>query len=88
MTTDELKALEYPRHLHRPSVPGDWVFLVVRDHHEAAAALADNWSLTPIIIGHDDGPPPPVDSRSGDSAVEPPRKHLGWPKGKQRKGQP
>ena len=28
MPAHDLRKLEYPRHLHKPSVPGEWVYVV------------------------------------------------------------
>jgi hypothetical protein len=90
-TLADLAHLEFPRHVHRPSVPGAWVSLIVHDKHECAAALAQGWSLVPIIIGQESsGPPTPAEApHTADlPEPEPPRKHVGWPKGKPRKVQP
>lgn len=49
----DLTTLAFPRHVHKPSVPGAWVYLRVNSEAECAAALAEGWSLTPQIIGQD-----------------------------------
>ena len=91
-TLADLAQLEFPRHVHRPSVPGAWVSLIVHDKHECAAALDAGWSLVPIIIGQTPSETPPLAVASptpqDEAASEPPRKHVGWPKGKPRKVQP
>lgn len=45
---------EYPRHVHKAG--GD--FLVVEDDTQKAAALADGWSLVPVLTAPE--PPEPV----------------------------
>jgi hypothetical protein len=88
-TMDDLAALEYPRMLHRPSVPGAWVTLVVGNVSECAAALAAGWSLDLIIIRAEPLAEPPRDEvlsqPVASPTAEPPRRVGGWPKGKPRK---
>jgi len=87
-TLAEVALLEFPRHLHKPSVPPDWVYLIVRDKHECAAALASGWSLHATIVGQEPVEMPPL-AVSPDivdpPTLEPPRRLRGWPKGKARK---
>ena len=81
----DLQALEYPRHVHRPSVPGAWVYLIVQNAEECAAALADGWSLDLILVSPEPvAPPDEASDPPGPPDVEPPRR-PGWPKGKPRK---
>lgn len=56
--------LEFPRHVHKPSLWGQWVFLVVHNQAECDAALAEGWSLTPILLTNAAGEvlTPPVES--------------------------
>lgn len=56
----DLETLEYPRHLHMPSVPGNWVYRIVQDAEECAAALREGWSLVPILIDPARPTPPPA----------------------------
>ncbi len=64
----DLRTLDYPRHVHKPSEPGDWKYLKVADAEACAAALADGWSLTPIVIGH----APAAPEMNADDAIAPP----------------
>ena len=92
MALADLDRLEYPRQLHQPSVPGAWVQRRVEDAEDCAAALAEGWSLTPIMLGQDVPAAPPGEERDpGIAEPAPPpsvgeRKRGGWPKGKPRKG--
>lgn len=54
---DDLTLLPYPRHIHWPSVPGEWISRIVHSAAEAAAAIKDGGSLVPVIIGAE-GPAP------------------------------
>lgn len=57
----ELTPQNYPRHVHQPSVPGEWVFKVVTTPEECAQALQEGWSLTPILRGQEPVPAPVPD---------------------------
>lgn len=46
----DLTSLEYPRHVHLPSHFGDWRSRTVVDADACAAALADGYSLEPVIV--------------------------------------
>lgn len=50
----DLGQLEYPRHIHWPSVPGQWKSRIVANAEQAAAALAEGGSLIPIILRGDE----------------------------------
>lgn len=63
MESKDLARLDYPRHVHQPSVPGAWVYLRVEDAEACAVALAAGWSLTPSLL------PYPSDAPAG--VVEP-----------------
>lgn len=54
MSSVDLATLEYPRHLHGRA----GAFRVVRSPEEAAAELANGWSLIPVLDIHD---PPPIE---------------------------
>lgn len=68
----DLDTLEYPRHVHKPSYDGQWVYLSVRDADACGAALRDGWSLTPILI--DPAPPSPAVSPAPVPVPEPKRR--------------
>lgn len=51
----DLTALEYPRHLHKP----DWAFLHVDTPEQAEKALAEGWSLTPVLDASPEAAPVP-----------------------------
>ena len=53
----QLDKLDYPRHVHKPSVPGAWVYLVVESPADCAQALREGWSLTPILLPYPDAEP-------------------------------
>lgn len=63
----DLAALEYPRHVHLPSVLGDWKSRIVRTAKECEAALAEGYALEPVIIGA-----APVAEPAPDPMPEPP----------------
>ena len=46
----ELISLTYPRHVHLPSHFGDWRSRVVTSADDCAAALAEGFSLSPVIV--------------------------------------
>ena len=92
--------LQFPRHVHAPSVPPDWISKIVPTPEACETALDQGWSLTPIIKGADviekpDEPQqiPPPDYRPDDTPIAPfnppvvakQAKRKGWPKGKPRK---
>lgn len=91
--TPDLRSLQYPRHVHAARMRMDLVgvSLIVKDHHECAAALATGlWFLTPILLGATPvAPPPPEPSESASPPdAEPPpvpKPKGGWPKGRPRK---
>lgn len=59
----DLLTLEYPRHVHKPSVWGAWNFLVVQTADECEKALAEGWSLSPVLVASPAdaiAPPAPV----------------------------
>jgi hypothetical protein len=92
--------LQFPRHVHAPSHPPDWVSKIVPNAEECDKALDEGWSLTPIIkseepvVEHPDEPQqiPPPDYRPDDTPIAPfnppvvaePAKRKGWPAGKKR----
>jgi hypothetical protein len=82
----DLQALELPRHVHKPSVPGAWVYLIVHTQDELVAALADGWSLNLVIIDAEpSGSPPPAEASTVPDPPDAAPPHRGWPKGKPRK---
>lgn len=71
MSGHDLRKLEYPRHLHKPSIPGEWVYVVVKDPEDCARRLAEGWSLTPILL--DPAAPAPAEVQAPEPApVTPP----------------
>ena len=87
----DLSALEYPRHVHLPSVHGQWRYRVVQTPVECAAALADGYSLTLVILPSPgaDLPPQVAPLESAEPELAPPPNVIvrkgGWPKGRPRK---
>lgn len=70
----DINGLEFPRHVHKPSVPGRWVYRVVHDVRECEAALAEGWSLTPILIDAVPEPvPPPLPAPAKRKPGRPPK---------------
>lgn len=69
----DLSGLEFPRHVHKPSVPGEWVYLVVADAAACAKALVEGWSLTPILLPYPSESVPdsePSPAERSETAVE------------------
>jgi hypothetical protein len=74
----DLTTLEYPRHVHQPSVAGAWITRLVRDAEACAAALAEGWSLAPILI--DPARPRPASPAPPADPVAPVKRGPGRPR--------
>ena len=89
--TPDVSSLEFPRHVHWPQaswdVPG--VSLIVRDGDALVAALAAGWLLVPTLVGQTPSEIPPLavtpPTPQDEAEPAPPRRSVGWPKGKPRK---
>ena len=60
----QVDELDYPRHVHLPSHNGAWRSKIVSSADECAVALAEGYSLTPVIVPDGEpleGPVAPVE---------------------------
>jgi len=71
----DLRTLDYPRHVHRPSEPGAWVYRRVENVTDCAAALSEGWELLPrsLPAAPPEAPTAAVAPEATSPPVTPPR---------------